>query len=203
MGIDLTPEEIVERLLDGVVARVRTRCRGGPGARDLLERLKDAGVPCALVTMSLRAVRGADPRPCLPGIVRGVVTGDAVDPRQARPGAVPHGGRRLLAVAPEECVAIEDSNTGATLGGRGRLHGPRRAAPRPGAAGGATRLPSSRSSGSRPRACRTSPDRTGPAQGSSISRPSAVRRSIVPRRVSSRFDALRRGLGVPILEVDT
>ena len=31
MGIDRTPQEIVEELLDGVVARVEERCRGVPG----------------------------------------------------------------------------------------------------------------------------------------------------------------------------
>ena len=44
MGIDLTPEEIVERLLDGVVARVRSEVPWRPGARELLEQLREAGV---------------------------------------------------------------------------------------------------------------------------------------------------------------
>src|SRR5690606_18728460 len=52
MGIDLTPEEIVSELLDGVVDLVRRRIPWRPGARELLADLRDQGVPCALVTMS-------------------------------------------------------------------------------------------------------------------------------------------------------
>ena len=52
MGVDLTPEQIVEELLDGVVARVRRNVPWRPGALDLLVTLRGAGVPCALVTMS-------------------------------------------------------------------------------------------------------------------------------------------------------
>ena len=36
MGIDLTPEQIVDELLDGVVARVRARVPWRPGAMELL-----------------------------------------------------------------------------------------------------------------------------------------------------------------------
>jgi beta-phosphoglucomutase-like phosphatase (HAD superfamily) len=40
MGIPLSPEEIVERLLDGVVARVQHAVPWCPGARELLLCLK-------------------------------------------------------------------------------------------------------------------------------------------------------------------
>ena len=39
MGLELSPEEIVEELLDGVVARVREAVPWRPGARELLETL--------------------------------------------------------------------------------------------------------------------------------------------------------------------
>src|SRR5262245_53119068 len=51
MGIDLEPSEIVEQLLDGVVARVEESVPWRPGARELVDDLAAAGVPRALVTM--------------------------------------------------------------------------------------------------------------------------------------------------------
>ena len=52
MGIDRTPQQIVDELLDGVVARVEVEVPWRPGARELLTDLHRQGVPCALVTMS-------------------------------------------------------------------------------------------------------------------------------------------------------
>ncbi len=113
MGIDLTPEEIVERLLDGVVARVQHEVPWRPGARDLLERLRDAGVPCALVTMSYERFVAPILEHLPAGSFRAVVTGDAVT--RGKPDPEPYlTAARLLAVEPTACVAIEDSDTGAT-----------------------------------------------------------------------------------------
>ncbi len=111
-GIDLAPEEIVERLLDGVVARVERAVPWRPGARELLEELRVAGVPCALVTMSYQRFVA----PVLAALPEGsfteVVTGDGVE--FGKPHPEPYlQAARLLGVPPEDCVAIEDSNTGA------------------------------------------------------------------------------------------
>ena len=113
MGIDLTPEEIVERLLDGVVARVRHEVPWRPGARDLLERLRDVGLPCALVTMSYERFVAPILEHLPAGSFRAVVTGAAVT--RGKPDPEPYlTAARLLAVEPTVCVAIEDSDTGAT-----------------------------------------------------------------------------------------
>ena len=55
MGIDLEPAEIVEQLLDDVIARVERTVPWRPGAVELLADLLSADVPCALVTMSYRS----------------------------------------------------------------------------------------------------------------------------------------------------
>ena len=111
MGIDLTPEEIVERLLDGVIARVRVEVPWRPGARELLERLREDGVPCALVTMSYERFVAPILAHLPAGSFRAVVTGDAVT--RGKPDPEPYlTAARLLAVDPTECVAIEDSDTG-------------------------------------------------------------------------------------------
>ncbi len=77
-GVPLTDEEIVERLLDEVVERTSRDVPWRPGARELLARLRQAGVPCALVTSSY--ARLADPVVAAlpPGSFQAVVTGDVV-----------------------------------------------------------------------------------------------------------------------------
>ena len=113
MGIDRTTHQIVEELLDGVVARVERSVPWRPGARELLHELAEHGVPCALVTMSWQ--RFVDPilAHLRPGLFASVVTGDRVT--HGKPHPEPYlTAAAELGVAPEACLAIEDSNTGAT-----------------------------------------------------------------------------------------
>jgi HAD superfamily hydrolase (TIGR01509 family) len=113
MGIERTPREIVEELLDGVVARVQQDVPWRPGARELLAALRELEVPCALVTMSWR--RFVEPiLAALPeGSFAAVVCGDEVS--HGKPHPEPYlRAAELLGFAPEETLAIEDSPTGAT-----------------------------------------------------------------------------------------
>ena len=114
MGLDQSPAEIVDELLEGVIARVRA---GGvdwmPGALELVAACNDAGVPTALVTMSYRNFAGA--------IVEAMPRG------RVRRGHHRRRGRRTANRTPSPtsrrrpnsasrrsgCVAIEDSPTGA------------------------------------------------------------------------------------------
>ena len=112
MGVDLEPAEIVERLLDGVIEQIRVSVPWRPGAVELLADLAANDVPCALVTMSYRRFV----EPILAGLPEGafaaVVTGDAVE--RGKPYPDPYlKAARLLGVDPADCLAIEDSNTGA------------------------------------------------------------------------------------------
>lgn len=112
MGLDLTPEQIVDRLLDGVVAKVEQEVPWRPGARELLAALGSAGVPCALVTMSYR--RFVEPVLArLPaGSFTTVVCGDEVE--HGKPHPAPYlRAAALLGLEPGTCVALEDSVTGA------------------------------------------------------------------------------------------
>jgi HAD superfamily hydrolase (TIGR01509 family) len=112
-GMRLSPEEIVERLLDGVVARVTHAVPWCPGARELLLALHDAGVPCGLVTSSYQRFVVPILEHLPPETFRVVVTGDQVD--RGKPHPEPYlTAAAALGVEPEECVAIEDSPTGAT-----------------------------------------------------------------------------------------
>ena len=110
-GVDLPPEEIVERLLDGVVERVRSRIPWTPGSRELLAALGQAGVPVALVTMSYRRLAEAVIDGLPEGTFGAVVTGDEV--REGKPHPEPYlRAAALLGVDPPRCVAVEDSPTG-------------------------------------------------------------------------------------------
>ena len=110
-GVDLEPHEIVERMLDGVVARVRAHVPWRPGARRLLSELNALGVPCALVTMSWSRLVDAIVAELAPIEFQAVVTGEHVG--QGKPHPEPYLlAAERLGVDPTECVAIEDSPTG-------------------------------------------------------------------------------------------
>jgi HAD superfamily hydrolase (TIGR01509 family) len=111
-GVDLEPAQIVDRLLDEVIARIRERVPWQPGAVDLLARLHEAGVPCGLVTMSYARFVAPILEALPAGTFTAVVTGDAVT--VGKPHPEPYlAAAGVLGVDPRDCLAIEDSNTGA------------------------------------------------------------------------------------------
>jgi HAD superfamily hydrolase (TIGR01509 family) len=113
MGIDLPAKQIVEEMLDSVIGRVKNAVPWRPGALDLLTSLAETGVPCALVTMSWSRLVDPIVAALPPGTFAAVVTGDVVD--RGKPHPEPYlTAARLLDVLAGECLAIEDSDTGAT-----------------------------------------------------------------------------------------
>ena len=111
---DVSPAELRLVLLDGMVRHLRAGpVNWQPGAQRLLAEAAAAGVPRALVSSSLRPVVDA----VLDAIGRhhfGVtVSGDDVE--QTKPHPDPYLlAAHLLGVPPRDCVALEDSETGAT-----------------------------------------------------------------------------------------
>ncbi|GAA4683693.1 HAD family hydrolase [Frondihabitans cladoniiphilus] len=115
-GVDLPPAEIIDRMTADVMKHIKGDMPWRPGAHDLLQQLKEAGVPVALVTMSFRKmaefiVDAID----LPGfsgpVFDAIVSGDEVE--HAKPHPEPYlTGADLLGVPIERCIAIEDSPTG-------------------------------------------------------------------------------------------
>lgn len=111
-GIDREPAEIVEELIDSVLTLLRQRVPFRPGAVELLAAMGAAGWRIGLVTMSY--ARFLDPilAQLPPGTFEAVVTGDRVS--RGKPHPEPYlTAARLLQVAAEDCLAIEDSDTGA------------------------------------------------------------------------------------------
>lgn len=111
-GVDLPAEEIVERLLDGVIARINERVPWQPGAVELLAALRAADVPCALVTMSYERFVAPVLAVLPPDTFSVVVTGDRVSAGKPHPEPYLQAAARL-GVPAGDCIAIEDSNTGA------------------------------------------------------------------------------------------
>ena len=110
-GVRLEPLDVVERLLDGVIARVADQLPWRPGAPELLAECVDAGIPCVLVTMSWRRLADAVIASAPPGSFVGSITGDEV--RNGKPDPEPYlAAAAMLGVDPADCVAIEDSPTG-------------------------------------------------------------------------------------------
>ena len=111
-GVHLTEDEIIGHLTDRVLEQIdRYGPPWRPGARELLSELREAGVPTALVTMSVRRMAehiagqlgfdGFDT----------VVSGDDVTHAKPHPEAYLVAAERL-GVDPADCVAIEDSAPG-------------------------------------------------------------------------------------------
>ena len=111
-GVALSEHEIIESLTETVLDRIR---RGGlpwrPGARELLLDLRSAGIPTALVTMSIgRLARIVDETIDFDAFDQ-VVAGDDVVHSKPHPAAYLRA-MELLKVTPSDCVAIEDSPPG-------------------------------------------------------------------------------------------
>lgn len=110
-GVELEPVPLVERLLDGVIARVAEELPWRPGAPELLGQCVAAGIPCVLVTMSWRRLADALIASAPTGSFAASVAGDEVS--NGKPHPEPYlAAAATLGVDPTQCVAIEDSPTG-------------------------------------------------------------------------------------------
>jgi len=109
--VPLSAEEIVDFLLDRVIAGMRRHVPWRPGAEDLLNGLVAEGVRNALVTMSYESFAGVLIETLPAGTFSVVVTGDKVAKGKPDPEAYATAVLALGADA-AECVAIEDSIPG-------------------------------------------------------------------------------------------
>ncbi|GAB3978098.1 HAD family phosphatase [Actinoallomurus acanthiterrae] len=120
-GTPAAPEEVGRRLLDAMAGRLRADVPLMPGARDLLDEVRAAGLPSALVSSTHRALMEY----ALDGLGRDsftvTVAGDEVS--RTKPHPEPYlSATRLLDVDPRRCVALEDSLNGATSGAAAGCH---------------------------------------------------------------------------------
>ncbi len=109
-GVRLESDEIVAIMLTQVSVRAREHMPWLPDARLLLDELVAAGVPCALVTMSMGVLVDAFLEEA-GDVFAAVVTGDQVSRGKPDPEAYLLAAQRL-GVDARHCVAIEDSPGG-------------------------------------------------------------------------------------------
>ncbi|MGC4105167.1 MAG: HAD family phosphatase [Thermomicrobiales bacterium] len=110
-GVSLTVEEIIDRQLAHVVASLTDGIPWLPGARELLVAVRDAGIPCALVTMAYRPVAERVAAGAPKGTFVAVVAGDDVTHGKPHPEPYLTGAVRI-GVDPSACVAVEDTLNG-------------------------------------------------------------------------------------------
>jgi len=118
MGIeDITVDEMIQELTDGVLFHLNQQVHWRPGALELATALHKAGVRQAIVTMSIRrmaiAVRDAAHQATGLEIFEVVVAGDDVIEGKPHPEAYLKAAA-TLGLEPSDCVAIEDSVNGIT-----------------------------------------------------------------------------------------
>ena len=111
-GVNGSIEEIVDDLIRLVGDQLRAHgAPWQPGARELLDALRDADVPCALVTMSYSPLAHILDSLVPAGTFATLVTGDMVAHGKPHPEPYLTAAARLD-VVPTDCIAIEDSPTG-------------------------------------------------------------------------------------------
>jgi HAD superfamily hydrolase (TIGR01509 family) len=110
-GVRMEVDEIVGWLTDQVISGLRSRVPWRPGALELLRELREAGVPTALVTMSVRRMADTVASAMPFDAFDAIVAGDEVAHPKPHPDPYERAAR-LLGVPAEACVAIEDSPPG-------------------------------------------------------------------------------------------
>ena len=110
-GVDLPEDEIIATLSARVGEQLRTQIPWRPGARELLIALREAGIPTALVTMSVRSLAELVVEAIPFDAFDAIISGDDVEHGKPHPEAY-LSGAAALGVDVTDCVAIEDSEPG-------------------------------------------------------------------------------------------
>jgi HAD superfamily hydrolase (TIGR01509 family) len=113
-GVTMTTDDIVDWLTSRVQEQIDTNgAPWRPGAVSLLTEVHAAGIPTALVTMSVRRMAEQVVGQLEPGLFTTIIAGDMV--ANPKPFPDPYlAAADHLGVPAHECVAIEDSVAGLT-----------------------------------------------------------------------------------------
>jgi HAD superfamily hydrolase (TIGR01509 family) len=114
-GSDVAREEVAERLLGGMAARMSSGVTVMPGAKELLSEVQAAGIPIGLVTSTVRRLADSAIDALGRDYFTVTVAGDEVE--HTKPHPEPYlKAAGLLGVDPAGCVVLEDSPTGIAAG---------------------------------------------------------------------------------------
>lgn len=111
LSLDLSTQEIIDRLTNSVISKLEVTLPWRPGAESLLRAIRAAGIPTALVTMSMR--RNAEAVVSRMGFdaFDYVIAGDEVE--HGKPHPEPYlKAAEALGVDIRDCIAFEDSISG-------------------------------------------------------------------------------------------
>ena len=109
---DADPLEAGEWLLSRMTGLFDERLPLQPGAQELLDAVRQAGVPAALVSSSYRRLVDAALRRLGPERFAVTIAGDEVENSKPHPEPYQIAAARI-GVAPGRCVVLEDSEAGA------------------------------------------------------------------------------------------
>jgi HAD superfamily hydrolase (TIGR01509 family) len=113
VGSNLEPQQIIDKMTDGVLAQLELSIPWRPGARELLKLLRDNNIKTALVTGSMhRMAQKVAQQIGFEGFDV-IVGGDDVVKGKPHPDSYLKAAA-MLGVDPTHCVAFEDSLTGIT-----------------------------------------------------------------------------------------
>src|SRR5579884_663783 len=105
-------EDVAQRIVDGVIAFVRTEGRPNPGVQRAVETIAGAGIPIAIASSSgVELIDAVIDRLDLRTFVSAIASAEHEAEGKPHP-AVYLSAARLLGVPPETCVAFEDSPNG-------------------------------------------------------------------------------------------
>jgi len=110
-GVALEVDEIIGTLTDRVMVQMGTEVPWRPGARELIAELHSAGIPIALVTMSIRRMALQVAEAIGDEVFDVVIAGDDVEHPKPHPQPYLLAAERL-GVEIGDCIAIEDSEFG-------------------------------------------------------------------------------------------
>jgi HAD superfamily hydrolase (TIGR01509 family) len=110
-GSSVAPEDLREWMIDGMVTRLADGVALMPGASELLDAVREEGIPVALVTSSLREIADAVLKAVGRDRFDAIVTAD--DVTRTKPDPEPYlTAAELLGIDPVRCVVLEDSPNG-------------------------------------------------------------------------------------------
>ena len=111
-GIKMEPQEIVDWLVDRVDQLMDEKgIRWMPGVQELFAECAEQNIPCAIVSNAWRKVVEKTAAGLPEGVVKFMLTGDEMIVAKPDPWPFAHAAE-VLGVAPENCIAIEDSLPG-------------------------------------------------------------------------------------------